>query len=204
MIKKIFTISLIFLLESCIVQAGFKPDIISENRLIEQRFPDNKKAIIIIGNVDEVYNTASLWYKVDRMSGSHYNNKNLYINRTKKKQILMLEPGTYSLKSFGIQNTSNVSSWVETSKKLYNPETKEPAIVSFTVEAGEVVYLGDIKLSSYAVGKMKWGSSQRDVIIRVDVSNNSEDAEREFYSAYPKFKDYKIATRIIVINEKNK
>lgn len=203
MIKKIFTLCLIFFLGSCVLNIGFTPDAISENKLIEQRFPENKKAVIILGDKDDVFNASSLWYKIDETNGSSIRNKFIWIKRSIDKEVIMLEPGIYSLKSFEISNTSHARNWVESKEeKIYDIKTKKPAFASFVVRSGEVVYLGDLRFSSYAVGRT-W-QNNRNTIVRIKVFDEDNNAKQKFYSKYPKLKDYKVITRLIEVNEKNK
>ena len=146
---------------------------------------------------------STLWHKLDGKSGRHINSKYVWISRNGEYQFIMLEPGTYSLKRFDLENGSHVRRWVETKKDLFNPETNKPTFASFTVNSGEIVYLGDIEISSYNIARNSFLYEQS-VITKVKADNNVEMAKSSFYSRYPKLKNYNITTRIIQTNAKDK
>lgn len=204
MIKIILKIGILFFLNSCVLFIGYKPYLPSENDLIEQRFPQNKKAIIITRDLNPELHASSLWYKIDDTFDGKVSDSYIWINRTKDHQIIMLEPGTYALKKFQTSNSSYGVSWIESKNQIYDVQKNQPAISSFNAKAGKITYLGDIRFSSYVVGRAKWGSNKRDAIPRFYISNNLESAKKAFYSKYPNLKNYEITTNLIKINEKNK
>ena len=201
--KTILSLIVIFTLNSCIITAGFKPSLIHGNKLIEEKFPDNKKAIIIIKDQNSKLHTSSLWYRIDETFNGNYSNNYIWINRTKHHQILMVEPGVYALKKFGLYNSSHGSSWIEAKNSIYDKENNVPGLASFNIKSGEIVYLGDIGFSSYTIGKRKLWSNKQSALVRIKISEDLESAKTEFYSSYPKLSHYPITYRKIKINEKH-
>lgn len=200
--KIVFLIGLL-LLNSCMIYSGSTlPPVLESNVFIEQRFPDNKKSLIIVKDQQNSLFTSSLWYRIDESFNGKNSKTYLYIPRTGSHQVIMIEPGTYSLASFGTSNSSYASSWIEARGDIYNVETKQPNLASFEVKSGEVVYLGDINMISSQVGQRQWGSKQT-VGIRISVANNYSNAKEIFLSKYPTLKQHEVKLRMIKTNEKN-
>jgi hypothetical protein len=220
-------------MSSCVAWYG-KPRLIDNSKFIEQRFPDNKKAIIIIKNneeansatqfwkiwhrvdriIDRIANfgikydevgQSSLWVQVDNPPDDKRSNPYVWIKRLNAYQILMVRPGTYALKNIGMGSDKYYRRSLQFGSEIYNLETKEPSIASFTVKSGEVVYLGDVDLTARDPKGVKWYNADTNPqIVKISTFNEIESAKDAFAKKYPKLKDYKVITRMIKINEKYK
>lgn len=151
---KKFLIIFLFILPNCSwLNHQINPEFPSSNQFIN-RFLGNQQGIAIV-KINSVY-PASFWCK---------EKKCIEIKTANSYQILMLEPGFYSLDSFESNNK------IYQKKKVANSKTA----LAFKVEKDTIIFVGDINY--YAKEPIKNTKSFRQI---GDALKNKKDLDKIF------------------------
>lgn len=206
---------------SCTTWMTGKPELIDDFNFTH-RFPDNKKAIVIMKDNQKIAGTRSIWQQVAnpfkevkkkrklKKKKRRHRKKRKKRNRKKRSkeftvgvarsgdyQIFMIKPGIYSLLSFGTNLNQHSSGSVVSSGSIYNDKTKEPEFALFEVKSGEVAYLGDIDFMYEEGASLGFWNPNRRALVNIGVTNNIAEAKKEFNMRYPELKDHKVVSRLI-------
>lgn len=83
-------------------------------------------------------------------------------------QILLLRPGTYSMRHYKMYNINRFGI-----ESIAKPKNLNKSHASFNIKAGEVLYLGDVSLTMENMGMMSMMGSS--TYLKIDVKDNSEE-----------------------------
>jgi hypothetical protein len=156
---------IVLLLSSC-VSGSYTG---SQDEILKS-FSGSGKALVItkISN-GEYKNTYSNWVKIGGDSNK------VRIDRSNEYQVVMVEPGLYSLASF--KEVSGAT--LRAGGALYDGATGKPYFASFLVKENEVVYVGDLHVKkTYLNDKVFKVKGYLDV--SVSVKNNYVEAKKFF------------------------
>lgn len=139
---RFFLLVIFYFLTSCTAICSNLIGHFPDNKIFLERFPNNKKAIIISRFHDNsMMAESAMWCRV--IDDSDLKKVDFCVNFlfANKAEIIMLEPGKYYLFS-----TSNKK--YRSKKYLYEMEEKFLSVnrskLSFTVRAAEIAYIGDM------------------------------------------------------------
>jgi hypothetical protein len=162
-----------FLLTSCFFSAGMFVKIPPKNTAVNDYYPNNKKGLVIIRTLSPVQ-ISWKYYSIDndRYKRSDIES-NIYTFGPGDYQVLMLEPGVYSLRH--LYNT-HYGYWIDDTGylgRVFEPLSSygTPHVIAFEVKPEVVNYVGDIELKNPYSPVIK---------------NNLEAAKSFFKKKYPK------------------
>lgn len=131
---------LLLILSSCIfLTDGFKPNIVDDNNFLN-RFPDNRKAIVLI-KINGNSRSQTYWC---RNALEHSQDHCFRVNADNQYHIIMVLPGVYYfLKS------------AKTSEPIFGKVPKSLKYLTvFEARAGEIIYVGDLGLEGLGGGDL--------------------------------------------------
>lgn len=172
----IFVVSVVALLTSCSVDwFVIKP---FKNTSVTSEYPSNKKGLVIVRMLSPV---SIGWKHYSRNENGNYIKSGLdYISMTLgpgNYQILMLDPGIYSVASFQDNYIAYSRPFVFRGDTL--SYDGRPTVGAFEVKSQVVSYVGDLEFKNYADVNVKNYAD-------LNVKDNFEEAELFFKKNYPK------------------
>lgn len=151
----------------------WKPNTVNANHFLHDQFPENKKAMIVTKNP----NGATLWYRIDEKFNIKKSWDNFWISKDNNYDLIMLEPGVYSLSTFYDKNDDQV--YFKASGSIL--PSSSSFLIYFEVKEGEVLYIGDIHTSGIRIGKFFDNSATGGI----RVENNSTEAKEYVTKQHP-------------------
>ena len=136
---RIHYLLLLFIISSCSAfTSNFFEDLPTSNKFY-QRFPENKKSIVIVKySTDDLYESL-LWCKVLNEKEKLQNTENCHkLKALNYSASLMLEPGIYKLVTFSYSDDQFVFA------KNIKEVLAKKFLVNFEAKQGEIVYIGAI------------------------------------------------------------
>jgi hypothetical protein len=166
-------ICIVFSLSLTSCSANMFVKIPPKNTAINDNYPNNKKGIVLIRTLSPVQ-ISWKYYSVENESYKRSDiESNIYTFGPGDYQVLMLEPGAYSLRH--LYNT-HYGYWIDDTGyfgKNFEPLSSygSPHVIAFEVKAEMVNYVGDIEFSNP---------------YNPTIKNNIEAARTFFKKKYPK------------------